>query len=297
MLPAIIGAGAVLGAALLGSRSAEKNAARAAESAEMQSLRNIEFQKEFAQNGIQWRVEDAKAAGLHPLFALGASTPSFSPNPVVVSDDRSGEIMARGVADAGRSFSEHYYRNQALELQAKQAETGMERDQAQAAYYRALAAKELQALNARPPVPDAEVFQGVPNRPQPREGFYDRIETKAAPTFSRSSNDGAAMAGSKPMWQPWQLRDGGLMLDVPYSDEGPMESLREMPLWMMPEFVRHNTQKYGGDWLVKFLEAYPDNPVMKWLLDSASNVASMPGRGLRAVEDWARESDRGSSSR
>lgn len=40
---------------------------------------NYLAQKEFAQNGIRWRVDDAKAAGLHPLFALGATGASYSP--------------------------------------------------------------------------------------------------------------------------------------------------------------------------------------------------------------------------
>lgn len=40
---------------------------------------NMAMQKEFAQMGIRWKVEDAKAAGLHPLAALGAQTSSFSP--------------------------------------------------------------------------------------------------------------------------------------------------------------------------------------------------------------------------
>lgn len=37
------------------------------------------LQKEFAQNGVQWRVQDATAAGLHPLAALGAQLASSSP--------------------------------------------------------------------------------------------------------------------------------------------------------------------------------------------------------------------------
>lgn len=37
------------------------------------------LQREFAQMGIQWRVEDAKAAGLHPLFALGGGASGYSP--------------------------------------------------------------------------------------------------------------------------------------------------------------------------------------------------------------------------
>lgn len=37
------------------------------------------MQKEFAQNGLRWRVEDAKAAGLHPLAAIGAGGASYTP--------------------------------------------------------------------------------------------------------------------------------------------------------------------------------------------------------------------------
>lgn len=40
---------------------------------------NMAMQREFAQQGIRWKVADAQAAGLHPLAALGANTASFSP--------------------------------------------------------------------------------------------------------------------------------------------------------------------------------------------------------------------------
>lgn len=40
---------------------------------------NIDYQEKFAKEGIQWKVADAKKAGLHPLAALGASTNSFTP--------------------------------------------------------------------------------------------------------------------------------------------------------------------------------------------------------------------------
>lgn len=42
------------------------------------AAQNIANQKEFAQQGIRWKVADAQAAGLHPLAALGAQTSSFS---------------------------------------------------------------------------------------------------------------------------------------------------------------------------------------------------------------------------
>lgn len=43
-----------------------------------QNIHNEAVQREFAQSGIQWRVQDAIKAGLHPLAALGGSGASFS---------------------------------------------------------------------------------------------------------------------------------------------------------------------------------------------------------------------------
>lgn len=47
--------------------------------AERAKDKDIKLQKEFAQSGIQWKVEDAKKAGIHPLAALGAQTTSYAP--------------------------------------------------------------------------------------------------------------------------------------------------------------------------------------------------------------------------
>lgn len=84
VLPAL---GSVAGA-LIGKKSGEKIAER-----------QISEQEEFAREGISWRVADAKKAGVHPLFALGAQLPSF--NPVSVMDESAayaqvgGELGAR----------------------------------------------------------------------------------------------------------------------------------------------------------------------------------------------------------
>lgn len=39
----------------------------------------LEFQRQYAHNRLQWQVEDAKKAGLHPMVAAGLSPVSFSP--------------------------------------------------------------------------------------------------------------------------------------------------------------------------------------------------------------------------
>lgn len=43
---------------------------------------NEALQREFAQQGIRWKVADAEAAGIHPLAALGAQTFGFAPHQV-----------------------------------------------------------------------------------------------------------------------------------------------------------------------------------------------------------------------
>ncbi|QXP44214.1 MAG: DNA pilot protein [Arizlama microvirus] len=93
MWPAIIAAGASLAGGLLSRKSANDSADQ-----------NVKMQREFAQKGIQWKVADAKKAGLHPLAALGAQTTSFSP--VSISDG-----MGAAVSNMGQDISRAMYAN------------------------------------------------------------------------------------------------------------------------------------------------------------------------------------------
>lgn len=77
------------------------SADRNRESQERMAAQNIALQREFAQNGIQWKVADAQAAGLHPLAALGAQTSSFSPVSVGSTDFGSmGQDVGRAIKAA-----------------------------------------------------------------------------------------------------------------------------------------------------------------------------------------------------
>lgn len=58
----------------------------------------LAYQKELAKNQIQWRVNDAKAAGLHPLAALGVSPMSYSPV--------SGSAVGADYAGVGQSLQQ-----------------------------------------------------------------------------------------------------------------------------------------------------------------------------------------------
>lgn len=59
---------------------------------------NVQLQREFAQNGISWKVADAKRAGIHPLYALGNNGIAFQPTHAF------GDDMASGLASAGQDI-------------------------------------------------------------------------------------------------------------------------------------------------------------------------------------------------
>lgn len=98
MLGPLIAAGANIIGGIMGN-NAQKSAAAAQE---RMAAQNIALQKEFAQSGIQWKVEDAKKAGVHPLYALGANTTSFSP---VSIGSPSNSPLGEGIARAGQDLS------------------------------------------------------------------------------------------------------------------------------------------------------------------------------------------------
>lgn len=64
----------------------------------------MQLQQDFAQQGIRWRVADAKAAGLHPLAALGAQPVQYSPVSVGGSYPDTGSYSSGG-SDIGASLA------------------------------------------------------------------------------------------------------------------------------------------------------------------------------------------------
>lgn len=93
------------GSSLVGGFLNNKSGADAAQ-------RNYDAQKEFAQHGIRWKVADAKAAGIHPLAALGVNNASFSPS-FTAGDN--------GIAQAGQEIG------RAIEAKSTRAERELEK--------------------------------------------------------------------------------------------------------------------------------------------------------------------------
>lgn len=102
----MIGAALSAGANLIGGMINSSNVRDANRANAEAAQRNIKLQKTFAQEGIQWKVEDARKAGIHPLYALGAQTNSFSPVSVgQVADTSLGSAIASSGQDLSRAIN------------------------------------------------------------------------------------------------------------------------------------------------------------------------------------------------
>lgn len=90
------------------------------------------IQREFAQSGIRWRVADAKAAGLHPLFALGGATTLYSPPPITTGLGDALSSMGQNLSRSVQAQESELEREVRL-AQIRQANAAAEKDLALAA--------------------------------------------------------------------------------------------------------------------------------------------------------------------
>nr|QJB20362.1 MAG: DNA pilot protein [Microvirus sp.] len=108
----VLGAVGQIGGSFIDSRSASNTASM-----------NVDMQREFAQNGVRWKVEDAQRAGIHPLYALGANTVSF--NPIAVGDSGFGNALGSMGQSIGNAIDRTRTRDEraaATNLSLKQAQ-------------------------------------------------------------------------------------------------------------------------------------------------------------------------------
>lgn len=119
------------GGALIGGASSLLGGAVKAITGKQSGDREYERQKEFAQNGLRWKVEDAKAAGIHPIYAVGANTATYSPQAAVGSDF--------GLSDFGQNIGRAIEAKQTHEERLAGQRLNNMVGQAQARYYEAAA--------------------------------------------------------------------------------------------------------------------------------------------------------------
>lgn len=220
-----------------------------------------QLQKDFAQQGIRWKVDDAKAAGLHPLYAIGANTTSYQP------------VSIGGSSGGGSTYSD-MGQNIGRALQAQQTSEERELHDAQVALLRAQARKEnsfadasvLESEAARNRLA-AEVSGPFPafgfgNNPDNARGMYvgelplpprGRDNAQANPVgsvrikpdeqISRRPGSGNMTAGDHPYLMEVQVgRDSRRKILLPKADDmGDMD----IPVGMWPSIIAANVERYG----------------------------------------------------
>lgn len=125
--------------------------------------KNAKLQKEFAKHGVRWRVEDAKAAGLHPLAALGVNPASGSPIQVSSSQGYKPKKDFSWIRDVGQDISRAVTaKEDPLMRRIKEAEAVKAESQARVAKYHAdTLDKEINSgTQAQKPFPDARSIGG-----------------------------------------------------------------------------------------------------------------------------------------
>lgn len=127
MDPVVTGSLISAGSSVLGGLFGSKSAKR-------QNRRNEALQREFAQHGIQWKVEDAKRAGIHPVAALGAQGASYSPSTVV-------DPMGDALAQAGQSIGSGVSRTRVSPVE----QASIRKADAETDYYKELTRASIQA--------------------------------------------------------------------------------------------------------------------------------------------------------
>jgi len=304
---ALISAGGSLLGGLLGSSGPskfEKQMARA----------QFQFQQDFAKQGVRWRVEDAKAAGLHPLFALGYQPTGGSPVQIPAGGP---DPMGGALAEAGQSIGRAVAAQQTKEeraLQALQMATlmaGLEESDARKQVLLAEAAK-LRGDQQGPGLPEgidvgygAKTFP-LPDAPRLQESEFfnqkwyrvmpdggERIYTDSLNErrFDRSVQQGVPEA----FWKSWHMPGGRQML-LPSTSPGQgvseaIESMAESKtvMWMV---IQENAARFGPGWVDWFDDRYLTGPVDRKVRSTGAAIEGWAASAWKQVVDQWRELSR-----
>lgn len=234
-------AGPLLGAAgsLFGG---EKDRDAAAE----QAAANTAMQREFATHGIRWRVEDAKAAGLHPLYALQGGGATFTPNPIITNF---GEQYSRMGQDLGRAATAVLgsSEREALELNKQEVASRIRRNDAESAFFASRTARELQDQPMTfDPVSGAIVGQA------PRAfALKSPGDIGGVPLPPESHSNFLSNSPVKPGWDTYALGPGvPMLLPAGSSMSEALESVSES-LVLGGLIVSMNARHFGPGWIEK----------------------------------------------
>lgn len=206
--------------------------------------REERLQKEFAQHGIQWRVEDAQRAGLHPVFALSGGGAAYSPPSVSVGSSSSGysELSGQDISRAVRATMSPEQR-EVMRIQEQEVLSRITRNNAEADMFRSVTVKNYQGMNPGVPV---GVDPAVMADPSFGGGnTANRVSVKPSEVTSRSGSDVSTAAGRDVAWKQYTVGADGRKIWAPNAQnfaealEGVSESWPLTWIWIKENMARN----------------------------------------------------------
>jgi len=224
----------------------------------------IKAQKQFAKKGIQWRVKDAKAAGLHPLYALGAQIPSFSP-----VMDATGSHLAQMGQDISRARKATLSptEQKLIDLQLAQAQAGLDRTYAETALLQAERLKAVSGSFKFIPEPNTKesggnagsIFGGQ-TIDTTRQKVPANTVTPLAPDLPSTNTAGSLVAGVPAGYRQFSTPDGRRAVFATSSAD--LAEAMESTFESIPSFI----QWYNANKAVD-----PNFDVRDWIAPEAIN--------------------------
>lgn len=212
-------AGAAIGGAIDGN--ADKNATNDANNFNRAtSEEEYRRQKEFAQMGIRWKADDARAAGLHPMAVLGSQGSSYSPT--IVTHERGPSRDYSSVENAISSMGQNIGRAQMAtktETERQMEVLALERAQLQNRLLEGQVQNEWASLMGQPSTPPMPAAAGL------RVAPVGAIRVNPSQVTSADPQNRALEAGSTPVGKSYDL-GGGLRVALPSQQAS--ESLESM---------------------------------------------------------------------
>lgn len=210
------------------------------DSQEDQVAQNTALQREFAQKGIQWKTADAKAAGLHPLYAMGANTTPYQSQPIM--DDGLGTGIAKAGAGLGQYLAAKPGKAENKKQQALQVSAALNLSEQQRMLVKAQTMNLMSIMRYRNK--DWTAGQGGPDGMgadvvQEETGVMPgMIEPTPVEQKSASKTNPDSVAGRHPAMRRYTINEGPMFL--PDSGEGFGESLENVAFWMWPTIIEYN---------------------------------------------------------
>lgn len=258
----------------------------------LSAQRNIKFQKKFAKKGIQWRVQDAKKAGLHPLYALGAQVPAFSP-----VQDATGAALSQMGQDISRSQKATLTptEQQLLDLQVAQAQAGLDRTYAETALLQSERLRTVSGMFQFLPEPNTSErgsgavsggFGGQVINTRRQKVPADTVTPLAPDVPSESSSVPNTIAGIPAGWRGFKDPSGFTAYyptsssDLAEAMESTFESLPSTLMWWKVN------SRLNPNFAWDAINAYAPKPIAKAFRTYVRAKKAYPKKSRAAAQYW-----------